>query len=222
MKNNRSSRATFLFAGFLILSLLAVLACSFGGAFSPPATAMPTNTATLEPTSTSTPIPTNTSIPTDIPIATPAPVGSTVTYGSLEITVMDVINRESVHFGDVDSGWETFYTPSAGHYLIDVGVLIHNLEPGNAVHLTWKDVYVVEENGDTWQPVWGSIKTVSAGKKLDPFSIGLSSTELDGDADIEFDNDTYLRLIYGVKDNPNQTILFGVQDSPMISFTLNE
>ncbi len=222
MKNIRSSYSKFLFAFLGVFSLLAVLACGFGGAFSLPATATPTNTATLEPTSASTPIPTNTSTPTETPTATPAPVGSTVTYGSLEITVIDVINRESVHFGDVDSGWETFYTPSDGHYLIDVGVLVHNSKPGNAVHMRWKDVYVVEENGDAWQPIWGSIKMVDSGTKVDPFSIGLSSTDLDGDADIEFDNDTYLRLIYGVKDDPNQTILFGVQDSPMISFTLNE
>ena len=222
MKNIRSSHSKFLFAGFLTLSLLVILACGFSGAFSPSATATPTNTATLEPTSTSTSVPTNTSMPTETPTATPAPVGSTVIYGSLEITVMDVINRESVHFGDVDSGWETFYKPSAGHYLIDVGVLVHNLEPGNAVRMTWKEVYIIEENGDAWQPIWGSIKMVGSGTKVDPFSIGLNSTDLDGDADVEFDNDTYLRLIYGVKDDPTQTILFGVQDSPMISFSLNE
>ncbi len=221
MKDNRSSYSKFLLAGFLAFSLFVISACGFGGVFGLPPTPTSTSTATLVPTSTSTltPVPTNTSTPTNTPTPTPAPVGSAVKYESLEITVLDVKNRESVHFGDVSGNWETFYTPKPGFFLIDVGVLVRNLDPGNVVHLKWKNVYIVEESGDAWYPGWGNMKTVSSGAKVDPFSIGLSSTNIDGDQDIEFDNDTYLRLIYGVKNDPKQIILFGIYDSPMISFT---
>ncbi|MFN2119533.1 MAG: hypothetical protein ACK2T0_04030, partial [Anaerolineales bacterium] len=64
----------------------------------------------------------------------------------------------------------------------------------------------------------GSTKTVESGSPKDPFSIGLSSTDLDRDAEIELKDDTYLRLIFLVGDKPEQTFLFGVADSPMISF----
>lgn len=206
---------------FLSFVVLIVLAC--GGIAPATATPLPTipptpaNTATPRPTST--PRPTATEIP---PTPTPASVGVSVKYNSLEITVLGVKNRESVHFGDVSGGWETFYKPLSGKYLIDVGVLAHNLTPGNAVRMNWNNVYIVEASGDAWYPAWGNIKTVDVGKKVDPFAIGLSSTAINGDDSIEFDNDTYMRLIFSVNADPEQNIIFAIEASPVIVFQVGE
>jgi len=136
--------------------------------------------------------------------------------------VLDVVNRESVHFGDVSGGLETFYKPLEGHFIIDVGVLVRNLEPGNAVQVKWSNVYILEENGDAWYPVWGQTQTVTPGRKVDPFSIGLSSDNVNGDEFLEFENDTYMRLIFSVQNDPEQTILFAIEDSPFIQFKVGE
>lgn len=201
----------------LILAFL-ITACSI--AASEPTPIPPTDTPAA--TATKTPKPTSTPRPTATLVPTPAPLGSAVTYNSLEITVLDVFNRESVHFGDVSGHWETFYKPIAEHYLIDVGVLVHNLKPGNVVPVKWGNIFIVEENGDGWYPGWGKAKTVETGTKIDPFSIGLSSTNLNPDDLVQFDNDTYLRLIFMVVADPEQTILFGIEDSPAIGFKVNK
>jgi hypothetical protein len=132
-----------------------------------------------------------------------------------------VLNRESVHFGDVSGKWETFYKPIAGHYLIDMGVLVHNQQPGSVVSVNWSNIYIVEENGDAWYPGWGKAKMVDIGAKEDPFRIGLSSTNLNADDLVEFDNDTYLRLIFMVVADPEQIILFRIEDSPAIGFKVH-
>ena len=202
----------------LLFVVLIVLACN-GGAVAatvtPFPTIPPTPTDTATPRPTSTPRPTLTEIP---PTPTPATLGVPVKYKSLEITVLDVKNLESVHFGDVSSGWETFYKPLPGKFLIDVGVLVRNLNPGNPVRMDWMNVYIVEESGDAWYPGWGSMKTVSADKKIDPFTIGLSSTSIDGEDAIDFDNDTYMRLIFSVAADPEKEILFAIERSPVIGF----
>ena len=125
--------------------------------FSDPSTE-PTNTATPRPTST--PYPTLTEIP---PTPTPAAIGVPVKYESLEITVLDVKNLDSVHFGDVSGGWETFYKPLPGKFLIDVGVLVRNLDPGNPVLMDWMNVYIVEESGNAWYPGLGEYENSQRG-----------------------------------------------------------
>jgi hypothetical protein len=203
---------------FLLFVALIVLACNGVGVLAtatpfPTNTPMPVNTATPRPTST--PRPTQTEIP---PTQAPAAIGVPVKYGSLEITVLDVKNLDSVHFGDVSGGWETFYKPLPGKFLIDIGVLVRNLDPGAPVLMDWMNVYIVEESGNAWYPGWGSMKTVSADKKVDPFTIGLNSTPIDGENAIEFDNDTYMRLIFSVDADPENRVLFAIDRSPVIGF----
>ena len=205
-------------AVFLLFVALILWACS-GGAVAatvtPLSTISPTPFNTVTPMPTSTPLPTLTEIP---PTPTPAAIGVPVKYKSLEITVLDVKNLESVHFGEVAGGWETFYKPLPGKFLIDVGVLVRNLDPGNAVHMDWMNVFIVEANGSAWYPGWGSMKKVTADKKMDPFTIGLGSTPIDGEEGIDFDNDTYMRLIFTVDANPEKEILFAIERSPVIGF----
>jgi hypothetical protein len=200
---------------FLLLGLILLSGC---GSIFP----QPTPTATLVPTATlkpsATPRPTSTPRPTNTPTPTPAPVGTTITYGNLEITVLGVKNRESVHFGDITGNMETFYKPRPGNFLIDVGVLVHNLKPDHVERVKWGDVFIVDQDG-SWYPIWGNSKAVTAGKVVDPFSVGLSSVQTDPDAYISFNEDTYLRLIFGTSDDPEQTLLFGIEDSAKITFT---
>ena len=213
---------TFRQAAFLLFVALIVLACNGGTAV---ATATPLPSASPTPANTATSIPTNMPSPTATeipPTITPAPIGVSVLYDSLEITVVGVKNLESLHFGDVAGGWETFYKPLPGKFLIDVGVLVRNLAPGNAVRMDWRNVYIVESNGDAWYPGWGSMKTVNVDKKLDPFTIGLSSTAIDGEGAIEFDNNTYMRLIFSVEADPEQEIRFAIEHSPLIAFRITK
>lgn len=214
------TRSVSLFSAALILTL-AVLACSkFSAPTQTPAPPPVTDTPLPSPTQTARP--TFTPLPSATPQPTPAPLGSPVKYNSLEITVIDVVNRESVHFGDVSNGWETFYKPSTGHFLIDMGVVVHNLNSGNVTKVAWSNIYIVEANNDAWYPLWGKARMVRGQTKLDPFSIGLSSTRLNGDDLVDFQDNTYLRLIFSVVDDPQQTILFGIGDSPMISFQVGK
>jgi len=126
-----------------------------------------------------------------------------------------------VHFGDISGNWETFYKPNPGSYLIDVGVLVKN-NSKDVVQVKWGNVYVVEESGDAWFPNWGSIKSVNPGVKLDPFTIGLSSVNLVAEDMVNFEKDTYMRLIFVVAANPDQIILFGIEGSPMIGFKIKK
>ncbi len=214
------TRSSPVFSAALVVTL-AVLACS---RFSAPTQtpAPPSATDTPLPSPTPTARPTSTPLPSATPQPTPAPLGSPVIYDSLEITVIDVINRETVHFGDVSKGWETFYKPSPGHFLIDMGILVHNFNSGSETKIAWSNIYIVEANNDAWYPLWGKAKTVGTQTKMDPFSIGLNSTRLEGEDLVDFQDDTYLRVIFSVADDPQQTILFGIGDSPMIGFQVGK
>ena len=215
MKKNRFKPVLLV----ILVLITTSLACSSLAPAIPTATVMPTETSVP---STNTPVPTFTPRPTATLVPTPAPIGSSVTYNSLEITVLDVVNRESMHFGNVLDGWETFYKPIAGHYLIDVGVLVRNLKPNSFTSVTWGHIYIVEENGDSWYPGWGKAKTVEIGTKFDPLTMGLSSRNLSADDLVDFKNDTYLRLIFSVVADPKLTVLFGIEDSPMIGFHVSK
>lgn len=217
MKQNRTYKQIV----FILVIALSVLACVGGalGATATPVptntpeatnTPVPTNTATAEPTST--PRPTATAIP---PTPTPAPIGVSVLYDSLEITLLDVVKHSHIV-----TGGSYYYYSKPGETFIDMAVRVRNLKPGNPVRVQWSYVYIVEEKG-SWYPLYGVLRKVTDGKEYDPFNIALG-TEIQGESFVEFDNDTYLRLIYYVADNPEQTILFGIQDSPLIRFQLKK
>jgi len=217
MKQNRTYKQIV----FILLIALSVLACVGGslGATATPAptntpeatnTPVPTITATHEPTSTPRPTPTEIS-----PTPTPAPIGVSVRYDSLEITLLDVVTH-----GHIVTGGSYYYYSKPGETFIDMAVRVRNLNPGNPVRVLWSYVYIVEKNG-AWYPLYGALRKVTDGKEYDPFNITLG-TEIQGESFVEFDNDTYLRLIYYVADDPEQTILFGIQDSPLISFQLKK
>lgn len=201
-----------------VVFVMIILACS-GGSLATP-TAVPTVTPTTAPSKTplptNTPRPTSTPRPTETQIPTPAPVGEPVLGEGIEITVVDAYDRDRIY-----PGGSYLYTPNPGYMIIDMGVRIRNLNPGQTVSVPWNQVYVLEDNGDGWYPIWGSSKFVESGKTYDPFSIGISSNQIDGDEIISFENDAYLRLVYIVTDS-NQHILFGIGASPKIELTLKK
>ena len=208
----------FVKTGLLLGLFLVILACQVGSFAAPTATPVPTNT-TL-PTDTSTPEPTSTPRPTSTPKPTatiqptPAPVGETVTYGSLEITLLKVTTHDLI----VPGGKYYWYSKS-GQTFVDLGVLVRNLEPGNPVTVTWDEIYIVDVNGDSWYANFGDTKMVDTGTKVDPYSIGIND-EVTGGAMLNFDNDTYLRLVYYTFNDPEKPVFFGIANSPQMTFTI--
>lgn len=217
MKQNRTYKQVI----FVLVIALSVLAC-VGGALGATATPVPTNTPeatnTPLPTDTATPKPTATARPTATeipPTPTPAPIGVSVVYDSLEITVLDVVTH-----GHIVTGGSYYYYSKPGETFIDMAVRVRNLNPGNAVRVQWSYIYIVEERG-SWYPLYGVTRRVDSGTEYDPFKIALG-TEVKGEDFVEFDNDTYLRLIYYIADDPQQILLFRIEDSPLISFQLEK
>jgi hypothetical protein len=204
---------------FLFASLITACAAGLPAATATPVatntpeathTPLPTATATTKPTST--PRPTVTPIP---PTPTPAPIGVPVTYNSLEITLLDVVTH-----GHIVPGGTYYYYSKPGETFIDLAVRVRNLEPGRAVQIAWSYIYVIEPKG-TWYPLYGETRRVESGMEFDPFNLPIQ-LEVNGDNIVEFDDDTYMRLIYYVADDPEKTILFGIEDSPLIQFQVKK
>jgi hypothetical protein len=171
-----------------------------------PTVAAPTE---LPPVATLAPEPTATEIQAT---PTPAPVGVPVRSGSYEVTVLG-----AVKLGRFYPGGTLLYTANPGNIIADVGVKVSNLT-GSPASVKWSNVYVVEKTGEAWFPFYGSYK--ESGKKIDPFSLGISDKATNGDDLITFNGDIYLRLIFIVTDNDPTTFVFGFDDSPLIEITV--
>jgi hypothetical protein len=171
-----------------------------------------TPTFTPQPTSTSTPSPTPT--PTNSPEPTPAFVGGTINYGALEITLLHV----ETHSHIVPGGYYYYYAKS-GYIFVELGVLVRNTGT-TPIKMYMKNIYIVDENGDKWFANFGTSKTVEVGKSFNPISLSLSDDVNSGEENISFEKDTYLRLIFSAKDN--QSLLFGIQNSPQFTFDVNK
>jgi hypothetical protein len=182
--------------------------------------------ATSAPVAAPTEAPPTVAAPTEAPpvatsapeatevLATPtsAPIGVPVKSASYEVTVLG-----AVKLGRFYPGGKSLFTAKPGNIIVDMGVKVSNLT-GSSVSVPWKNVYVVEKTGDAWFPFYGSYK--ESGKKIDPFSLGISDTATNGDDVITFNGDIYLRLIFIVKDNDPTTFVFGFDDSPLIEITV--
>ena len=143
-------------------------------------------------------------------------MGDSVSGENVTITVVEAFDRERIYPGGSYS-----YTPNPGYLIIDMGVRLENLTPGKTVSIPWNQVFVLEDNGDGWYSIWGSLKKVGSGDTYDPFNIGINSEQLDGQELITFDGDVYLRLINIVRES-NEHILFGIGDSGLVELTLRK
>jgi len=217
MKQNR----TYLQIIAALVIALSISAC-VGGSLLATATPVPTNTReatnTPLPTNTVTPKPTFTARPTATkipPTPTPAPIGVSVIYDSLEITVLDVVTHSQIV-----TGGRYYYYSKPSETFIDMAVRVRNLKAGSPIRIQWKYIYIVEPKG-TWYPLYGVTRRMDSGKEYDPFNIAIDF-EVNGENVVEFDDDTFLRLIYYVADDPEQTLLFGIENSPQISFQIKK
>lgn len=202
---------------FLALSAVVGIigACGGGGAIGTPATSTSSSISsfTPAPTQTLTPEPTITSMPTAVP--TPAAVGAAVPYGSLEITVLKTATHDLI----VPGGLYYYYPTDRTKFFLDLGVLVRNQDPGHPVSVQWKNVAITEADGKSLSPGFADTKTLEPGSKYDPFRVGIS-TQASDTGTVQFEKDTYLRLIYVVA--RNQAILFGIEDSPKISLAVGK
>jgi hypothetical protein len=76
----------------------------------------------------------------------------------------------------------------------------------------------VEDNGDSWYPMWAKAKSMPEASLADPYSIGISSEDVDPDATVDMLDYTYLRLVFMVREKADQKILFHISNSPRIEF----
>jgi len=202
----------------LSLMLLFILACSFGAAADPTPTAVPTATETEKPPEptetiepTETPLPTETAAP-----PTPAAVGETALGEGFDLTVVDAYERDRIY-----PGGQYSFTPKAGYMIVDIGMRVQNQSPGTTLSFPWNTVYILEDNGDGWYPLWGSVEYVGSGETMDSMTIGISEYEVDGEELIKMENDAYLRMIFIVKDT-NENLLVGIGDSQQVALTLKK
>jgi hypothetical protein len=193
------------------LTVTAVVAQAETQAAAPSLTPTFTPTFTPQPTSTSTPSPTPK--PTNSPQPTPASIGGTINFGPLEITLLHV----ETHSHIVPGGYYYYYAKS-GYVFVELGVRVRNTG-ATPVKLFMKDIYIVDENGNKWFANFGTSKTVEVGKSFNPISLSLSDYVNSGEENISFEKDTYLRLIFSAKEN--QSLLFGIQNSPQFIFDVN-
>lgn len=175
-------------------------------------------TETAKPTATPIPTATRTPRPSPTPNPTPAPVGVAVPYGSLEITLLSAFERDTMHMADIEGRHYIYYTAPEGGMIVDLAALVHNTNSGGAVSVKWQDIFILQENGIGFHPIWAKVKTMDEASLADPYSIGISSEDVDPDASVDFVDYTYLRLVYLIQDQPNQKLVFRIEGSPRIGF----
>jgi hypothetical protein len=203
----KQSRRVFL-SVFVALMLGFVLACNV--LFSGPQAAV-----TLTPAASNTPVaPTATARPSSTPkptatlVPTPAPVGETVRSESYEVTVISAKELRRVYMGNY------YYYPKAGQMFVEVVAKVKNLT-GSKTSVPYRDIYMVEDTGDSWYANWAGFKAVSTGKTVEGSTIGVNDT-LDGNGTVDFEEDVFIRAIWFLTKKDKTTLLFGFADSPSI------
>lgn len=207
---------------YVLLFALIFTGCGPGQLFGP--TVTPTSTATATPTNTPTPSPTFTLTPTATPTetATPTPIpemGKPLYNENWEVTVIKVVFRERINTTF------TFYTPKKGYAFIDIGLKVKNLNPSANPSTLASNSIIVDENGQSWSPVfWGDLPKNSA-EEIDPFVVGIYAYGSGGSLKsntIDIEGESYLRFIFLVKDTSlGKSIGFKFEDLPAVPFTVN-
>lgn len=228
MKNLAKSVQLVFILNLLLGGTMILSACDVGKILKPTLTPTPTvtstSTPTLTPTATFTLTPTLTPTPTPPPTRTvtptPAPLGATVTYLGLEITVLGAKSDGIVCLGEEYTyNYQLCWKPKQGLMFLDLGVRVRNTAIDKSYSVKWKDVNV-SVGGNKAYPTWTATKVITDGSKIDPLYLRLDHEEVGPYSSLTFDHDTYLRLVFVIKQIPNQPILFRIESSPEISFTV--
>lgn len=174
-----------------------------------PPTATIAATATQKPTST--PRPTATAVP---PTATPAPVGVTVSNEEYEVNIVKVRKLGSVYL-DQNYIWEA----NPGYLFLELGVQVISKRTGTT-SIPWQNIYVTEQDGNSWYPGWGGFQTATSGVNINPATIIFAQIH-DGNELVSFGEAVFLRLIWTIKDNNPSTVYFGFDTSPLIEVIID-
>jgi hypothetical protein len=211
MKNNKL---------FIFIMVLVIVSLACNGTGAPDAVPTSVNTATLANTATSLPRPTSTPRPTATqipPTATPAQVGDVVADDLYEITIIHTRKLNTVYL-DAIYQW----VPNPGYLFLEAGVKVKNLNPDSAASVRWSDIYVTDENGDSWFPGWAGYKAVASGVNANPKEIIFAElNDTTAAEEIVFEEDVYLRLIWTLEDNNPSTVLFGFDTSPLTKIVID-
>jgi hypothetical protein len=212
MNTTKTVKSIVVKIGLLIFISALLQAC--GGKAQPATTLPPRSTYTPTAIVTSTMAPTSTPVPTatDIPTSTPAPLGKVVRNGSLEITVMDVNRHDNLIPGN---GYR--YWAKTGYIIIDLIVKLQNTGSDPA-SLKWSDLYVIDGSGYHRDLLFGGSQKASKKERVNPLAIDYQ--DVNGRTEITVSDTVYMRAIFIITDKPQQSVLFGIGDSPLIGFTV--
>lgn len=196
------------------LTATAVMAQAQTETAAPTFTPTPTATVTLTPTVTVTLTPTSTH--TSLPTATPSSLGATVKYRSASLEVNAMWSQTHTH---IVPGGIYYYYSKPGRIYVEMGILVRNTGD-KPVKYRMENIFLIDESGTTRSPDFGVTRTVDIGVSLDPAGLKIPSDPLDGDEEIIFEKDTYMRLFFYVKDK--QTFIFRLFSSPPFTFDVNK
>ncbi len=210
------TKSVFVKIGLLIIVSVVMQACGGGALAAATPTPSPNPTSTPPPTNTSTPKPTSTPRPTNtvLPTPTPASLGEPVKSGSIEISVLDVYKHDNLIPGN---GYRYWANP--GYMIIDLVVKVQNTGSTPA-SITWNDTYVIDDTNSHHEMLFAGSRSAAKKEKVDPLSIDYN--DVGGSAVIEIIDTVYMRIIYLISDKPEQMVLFGIKDSPLIGFTVKK
>lgn len=196
------------------ITATAVMAQAQTQTAAPTLTFTPTVTITLTPTVTLTLTPTLTR--TTPPTATPSSLGATVDFAQVNLKVSAMWAQTHTH---IVPGGRYYYYAEKGNTFVEMGVLVSNAGD-KPVKYKVEDIFLIDEGKSVKRPGFGAWKTVNAGVKVDPAGLKIPTDPLTGDEEISFEKDTYLRLIFYVKDK--QTFIFRIFNSPPFTFDINK
>jgi serine/threonine protein kinase len=176
----------------------------------PTSTKIPSTPTKISPTQTKTsPTQTKTS-----PTPTPASLGEFVKHESLEISVLDIYRHDKLIPGN---GYR--YWANDGYMIIDLVVKVQNIA-STPTSITWNDAYVIDDTGARNDILFAGSRPAAKTEKIDPLSIDYNT--IDGAASTEIKDTVYMRIIYIIPDKPEQMVVFGIKDSPLIGFTVKK
>ncbi|NWF64170.1 MAG: hypothetical protein HXY38_07685 [Chloroflexi bacterium] len=138
----------------------------------------------------------------------------TVSNKEYEVNVIKVRKLGSVYL-DQNHVWQA----NPGYLFLELGVRVVGKRTG-ITSIPWKNIYVVDQDGNSWYPNWGGYKTASIGEKINPAEIIFAEIENEK-ALISFTEAIFLRLIWTVKDNNPSTVLFGFDTAPLIEVVID-
>jgi hypothetical protein len=103
--------------------------------------------------------------------------------------------------------------------IIDLVVKVQNTGTTSA-SIDWNDTYIMDETFSRYELIFAGSRSATKKEKVDPLSIDYNA--IYGSSPIEIIDTVYMRIIYIIPDKPEQMVLFGIGDSPLIGFPVKK